>query len=84
MTTISSSPLFNKDFQPVPFLVSAVQGVRGSFYVLFNLMAVECNSQCSKFDRFCDKAPLGFHTSIEIFLTSEVHWFPNREFLDFN
>ena len=52
------------------FLVLPVQVMRGSFYVSFNLMAVECNSQRSKFDRFRDKAPLGFHT-IEVFLTSD-------------
>ena len=59
-----------KDFQAVPFLVFPVQVMRGSLYVSFNLMAVECNSQRSKFDRFRDKAPLGFHT-IEVFLTSD-------------
>ena len=66
---ISSSSLV-KDFQAVPFLVLPVQVMRGSFYVSFNLMAVGCNSQRSKFDRFRDKAPLGFHT-IEVFLTSD-------------
>ena len=59
-----------KDFQAVPFLVFPVQVMRGSFYVSFNLMAVECNSQRSKLDRFRDKAPLGFLT-IEVFLTSD-------------
>ena len=65
---ISSSSLV-KIFKPFLFLLP-VQVMRGSFYVSFNLMAVECNSQRSKFDRFRDKAPLGFHT-IEVFLTSD-------------
>ena len=33
-----------KDFQAVPFLVFPVKVMRGSFYVSFNLMLVECNS----------------------------------------